>query len=58
LRAELRKYTKVLRMLQTAEEEEALTAAAAIVVQGNRAEDAMRQYGLRACKGITGAPKA
>jgi hypothetical protein len=57
LRTELRNYAKVLRMLETSEEEEALAAATGIVVQGNRAEDAMRQYGLRACKGITGVPK-
>ena len=57
LRTELRNYAKVLRMLETSEDEEALAAAAGIVVQGNRAEDAMRQYGLRACKGITGVPK-
>ncbi len=57
LRTELRNYARVLRMLQTAEEGQALAAAAGIVVQGNRAEDAMRQYGLRACKGITGVPK-
>jgi hypothetical protein len=57
LRRELRNYAKVLRMLETAEDEQALAATTGIVVQGNRAEDALQQHGLQACKGITGVPK-
>lgn len=51
---ELRAYGEVLRLLLSAEDESALGALAGLAVQAELVEEALEEYGLDGCAGITG----
>jgi hypothetical protein len=53
---ELRNFGRVLQLLPNAEGEQALGVVAGMVQQGQRAEKALAQFGLKACAGLTGVP--
>jgi hypothetical protein len=55
---ELRNFARVLALLPKAEGEQALAAVAGMVMQGQRAEKALAQFGLKPCAGLTGVRAA